>query len=274
MTLTMMGAGFTPSALAGISRKPAVLSAKEMDDYVKDYLLKIRNFNRPHPSDRYLDPEKFMTLKSSVKRLLRLQKTIGWGHFHLLSFDDALNFSRNYSRIGRFSKEELDLMERIFYDDASKYGFFGNKPLDKLTDRIPKRKVIRVRNTGHYLYKGEPVKLYKKIRKDLGGKAVITSGIRSVMKQFLLFLKRTYDSKGNLSMASRSLAPPGYSFHGIGDFDVGQVGFGYDNFTERFASTEVFKKLMQLGYIDLRYVRDNMLGVRFEPWHIKVDIKT
>ncbi|MBW2635413.1 MAG: D-alanyl-D-alanine carboxypeptidase family protein [Deltaproteobacteria bacterium] len=71
-------------------------------------------------------------------------------------------------------------------------------------------------------------------------------------------------------MASRSLAPPGYSFHGIGDFDVGSVGLGIDNFTRHFTKTDVFKKLQDLDYVRLRYTESNRLGVRFEPWHIKV----
>jgi len=71
-------------------------------------------------------------------------------------------------------------------------------------------------------------------------------------------------------MASRSLAPPGYSFHGVGDFDVGKKGYGIDNFTEKFTKTDVYKKLNDLGYIRFRYHQDNYLGVRFEPWHIKV----
>ena len=100
---------------------------------------------------------------------------------------------------------------------------------------------------------------------------VLTSGIRSVTKQFLLFLNKAYGSEGNLSLASRSLAPPGYSYHGIGDFDVGQTGLGPDNFTERFTTTSVYKRLNEQGYVRIRYPLDNMLGVRFEPWHIKVD---
>ena len=71
-------------------------------------------------------------------------------------------------------------------------------------------------------------------------------------------------------MASRSLAPPGYSFHGVGDFDVGKKGYGIHNFTERFTQTNVYKNLTDLGYIKFRYERDNNFGVRFEPWHIEV----
>ena len=91
------------------------------------------------------------------------------------------------------------------------------------------------------------------------------------MKQFLLFFNKAYKNNGNLSLASRSLAPPGYSFHGIGDFDVGQVGLGAANFNKIFTNTEVFKRLNALGYIKFRYPDKNLLGVRFEPWHIKVN---
>jgi len=98
----------------------------------------------------------------------------------------------------------------------------------------------------------------------------LTSGIRSVVKQMHLFLSKVLQTDGNLSQASRSLAPPGYSYHGIGDFDVGQAGFGADNFTARFAGTQAFKKLHSLDYVDIRYTNGNKLGVRFEPWHIKV----
>jgi len=91
------------------------------------------------------------------------------------------------------------------------------------------------------------------------------------MKQFLLFLNKVYICNGNLSLASRSLAPPGYSFHGNGDFDVGQAGLGAFNFTDRFTDTEVFKRLSELGYLKLRYPKGNPLGVRYEPWHIKVN---
>ena len=82
--------------------------------------------------------------------------------------------------------------------------------------------------------------------------------------------KKADENRGNLSLASRQIAPPGYSFHGISDFDVGQVGYGAANFTERFMYTDVYRRLESLGYLTLRYPQDNLLGVRFEPWHIKV----
>ena len=64
--------------------------------------------------------------------------------------------------------------------------------------------------------------------------------------------------------------PPGHSYHAVGDFDVGKKGFGSRNFSEAFAQTDEFKRLIDLGYLDIRYPQKNPFGVRYEPWHIKV----
>lgn len=269
----VIASGFAPEVLAQVARIPLTTEPTHYDHFIKDYLHKIRNFDAHHQEDVCLNPAQFALLKSCVARFTRLQRTVGHGNFYLLSFDEAIRISRNYSRVGRFTREELLFLEMIFYSDAAHYGFFGKKPLQSLTDRIQRRKVVKVPYTGNYLYKGLPLETYKKVRRDLGREVILTSGIRSVIKQFLLFLNKAYKNNGNLSLASRSLAPPGYSYHGIGDFDVGQVGLGADNFTLRFTTTRVYRKLKDLGYIKIRYVQDNMLGVRFEPWHIKVSSK-
>jgi hypothetical protein len=181
-----------------------------------------------------------------------------------------LAIARNYPKVGRFPKKELELLERIFYTDSGLYGFLGEKPIDNMTTSIKKKDVVKIPKSGNYLYKGSPHTMYEKVRKQVGDKLYLTSGIRGVVKQFMLFLKKADKNKGNLSLASRSLAPPGYSFHGIADFDVGQIGYGSLNFTGSFTKTEVFKKLDNLEYISIRYPKDNLKGVRFEPWHIKV----
>jgi D-alanyl-D-alanine carboxypeptidase len=265
--------GFAPEVLAQVARIPPAGKLENYDNFIKDYLHKIRNFDAHHQEDVCLDPAQFRLLKSCVARFKRLQRTVGHGNFYLLSFDGAIKISRNYPRVGRFTREELIFLEMIFYSDAAHYGFFGEKPLQNLTEHIQRRKVVKVPYTGNYLYKGLPLETYKKVRRDLGKQVILTSGIRSVIKQFLLFLNKAYKQKGNLSLASRSLAPPGYSYHGIGDFDVGQVGLGADNFSIRFTTTRVYRKLKDLGYVKIRYVEDNVLGVRFEPWHIKVSSK-
>lgn len=262
--------GSAPTAFAGAFLNPPSESNPASDESANTYLIKMRDFNQPHPDDIYLDAEDFKILKISLQRLKRIHRTVGYGNFHLVGLDDALKIARSYSRVGRFSNTELKFLERLFYEDASLYGFYGKKPLSRITDKIPKREVVKIKGTGHYLYRGAPYELYRRIRRDVGQQAVLTSGVRSIIKQMLLFLNKARKTRGNLSMASRSLAPPGFSYHGIGDFDIGKTGYGVANFTERFATTRVYKRLNKLGYIKFRYQKHNLLGVRFEPWHIKV----
>ncbi|MBF0448683.1 MAG: D-alanyl-D-alanine carboxypeptidase family protein [Magnetococcales bacterium] len=269
-----LGTGLISEASAAYSPALPVVRPKFRKTDLKLYLTKVRQFNEDHQGDIFLSERQFQLLESSVMRFRRLQKLVGYGNFYLLDFDDAIRYSRQHTSVGTFTMAELNFLEMIFYERASDYGFYGEKPLKNLTDRIPLREVVKVPNTGNYLYKGRPLETYNKILRQVGNEVVLTSGVRSVIKQFLLFLEKAYDSQGNLSRASRSLAPPGYSFHGISDFDVGQRGYGRYNFTERFVTTEVFKKLENLGYLTLRYPKDNMLGVRFEPWHIKVNTRS
>lgn len=195
---------------------------------------------------------------------------IGHGHFNLVGFDELLQYSKRYSKIGRFSAAELDFLEEIFYAEAEEYGFFGDKVLPEMTAVIPAREVQKIPRTGHSLFRGDPSRKYEKICSDLGSNVVLTSGIRGIVKQFHLFLDKAVLTEGNLSQASRSLAPPGYSYHAVGDLDVGKVGFGLDNFTEAFADTDVYKRLIDLGYVEIRYTETNRFGVRHEPWHIKI----
>ncbi len=267
----VIGWGISPrQVLSDMAKISVATHRKNYDNYIRDYLYKMRNFDRHQKGDVYVNREDFRILNSSVKRLKRLQHTVGHGNFHLLNFDDALKIARNYSRVGRFTRGELDFLEKIFHEDAALYGFMGKKTIKNITHNVKCNATVKVPFTGNYLYNGHPFETYRRITKIVGNKVIMTSGVRSVIKQFQLFLNKAFKSSGNLSLASRSLAPPGYSFHGIGDFDVGQVGFGIANFTERFVTTEVYRRLEALGYLTLRYPQDNHLGVRYEPWHIKV----
>ena len=267
----ILSAGLAPDVFAEEDEDPRFWEDADSDDrYIRDYIYKMKHFDDHHPDDVFLSCKDFDTLVTSLERLKRLQRTVGHGNFYLLNFDEALKIARNYTRVGSFTGPEITFLERIFYEDSCSYGFLGEKPLKNLTDRIKRQSVVKVRRTGNYLYKGVPLETYQKIRDDIGDRVILTSGVRSVIKQFMLFLSKAHESQGNLSMASRSLAPPGYSFHGIGDFDVGQVGLGEFNFTEKFTGTDVFKKLKDLGYIQFRYQDGNLFGVRFEPWHIRV----
>lgn len=251
-----------------VSQPPQPLPA-ETSESVRDYLYKMRNFDEVHPSDIVLTPERYALMGGLVDRLDRLQRTVGHGFFYLLSLDEAMRQARRPA-VGAFSRAELEFIDDVFHADAKNYGFLGKKPLSTLTSVIPQREVVKVPGMGNYLYRGDAHETWLTIQRIMGEQVVLTSGVRGIVKQLHLFLAKAEANGGNLPLASRSLAPPGYSFHGVGDFDVGQRGYGIRNFTSDFTGTEVFRKLEERGYITLRYPRDNFLGVRFEPWHVKV----
>lgn len=240
------------------------------DTVTPQYLDKMANFEDAYSDDVYLDEDQRVLLIDTFERIGRVQLLVGHGNFNVISFDDMLKFARHYPEVGAFHKIEADFLEELFFHKASRYGFMGDKVTLSLTAGVAANDRVKIARTGHYLYRGAPQVLYRRVQQDLGERVVLTSGIRSVVKQTHLFLAKTVESNGNLSRASRSLAPPGHSYHGIGDFDVGKVGFGARNFTADFAQTAEFRRLVELGYVDMRYPRRNPLGVRYEPWHIKV----
>lgn len=242
----------------------------EQEAAVKDSLQKVKNFNQTFSEDIFLTARKRIVFKSILKKITNVKKVIGFANFNLISFDEMLRYARRYPQIGQFTKTELALIDEIFFYDANKYGFHGNKVITNLTATINKKETIKIAGSGHYLFQGQALTKFKQLQQDVGPELVLTSGVRSVVKQLQLFLAKLNSSNGNLSLASRSLAPPGHSYHGIGDFDVGKKGYGRLNFTSQFANTEEYKKLIELKYIDIRYTKNNDIGVRYEPWHIKV----
>jgi zinc D-Ala-D-Ala carboxypeptidase len=220
--------------------------------------------------DIFATPDEWKTILSLRTKLNGVKNQVGSGNFNIISFDTMLTTASRYSKIGAFNKNELDMMDKIFYDDPTKYGFYGTKILDHITYEINEKDTIKVGRTGQYLFKGKPVEDYKRILKDVGKDVILTSGIRAIPKQISLYVDKIYALDGNISGASRIIAPPAYTYHTIHDFDVGKKGLGAANFTEEFAATEEFKKLVKLNYVDIRYVVGNKDGVIYEPWHIKV----
>jgi len=256
------------------AQKQSIASVSDFsghDDAVRDYLYKMRHYDQTFETDIIVDPSKQAMFTSILKRLSRLQLYVGHGTFYILSMDEARAYAHR-SPVGSFPRAELLYLESVFNTDAKEYGFQDQKPLSDFTAQIGRKSVIKVPRMGNYVYRGPAEKRWKEIQRLLGRDVVLTSGIRGIVKQFHLFFAKTNNNAFNLSLASRSLAPPGYSFHGIGDFDVGQRGFGLRNFSTEFMESRVYKELSQRGYISLRYPRDNFLGVRFEPWHVKVDM--
>lgn len=234
------------------------------------YFRKMASFEDPDPLDVVARENEFQLLRLTLLRIKRVQKLVGYGNFNVLNFDDMLNVAKQYTSVDRFTKAELAFVEELFHVDASIYGFYGTKVLRNLTDDIDHKRTVYVRGTGQRIFRGPSLEQYRHIKRSVGPDLVLTSGVRSVVKQLYLFMRKAERADGNLSLASRSLAPPGYSFHAIGDFDVGKRGLGGANFTNAFARTDVYQRLVDLGYVQMRYPPRNLLGVRFEPWHIRV----
>jgi hypothetical protein len=179
-----------------------------------------------------------------------------------------LRIAKRASNIEEFTKDEIDFLEFIFYYNPSTHGFFGDRISSNITAAINKKSITKIPYTGHYLFKGNAFDTYNEMKSDVGNSLTLTSGIRSIVKQTKLFLDKINRVNGNISIAAKSIAPPAFTYHSIGDFDVGKKGFGYANFTARFARTEEFKKIKELEYVDVRYTINNKDGVRYEPWHI------
>lgn len=253
-----------------VLKKDNIVKPQDSESAVKDSLEKVKDFDKTFTQDIFLTTEKYSTFQTTLQRILRVRNLIGYANFNLVSFDEMLLYSHRHPKIGRFTEKELALIDEIFFYDANQYGFHGNKVIKELTSKINKKETIKIAKSGHYLFKGDALNKFNQLKNDVGPELVLTSGVRSIVKQLQLFLSKLEQSHGNLSLASRSLAPPGHSYHGIGDFDVGKKGFGIFNFTSKFAQTSEYKRLIELKYIDLRYTKDNQVGVRYEPWHIKV----
>lgn len=234
------------------------------------YLDPANDWDHSHRDDRYLDAGECQVLVSAFKRLDRLQRLVGHGNFNVLSFDEARRFARRYETVGAFDRAEEQFIESMFLADAAEYGFRGERVVQEMTASVSDDESINIDDSGQHLFRGEAELMFKRLRHDIGDEVILTSGIRSVVKQTYLFLAKTIQTRGNLSCASRSLAPPAYSFHSAGDFDIGMQGMGRVNFTHGFTRTAVFERLKMLGYAGVRYPEGNTLGVRYEPWHIKV----
>lgn len=264
----------TPASIDALSERSRAHVEKIVeqlpDTTAEDYLRKIRNFDADFPTDAWLEEQRMPLLAAVVARLNRVQRNVGHANFNLLDFTEMRYFGRNYAEIGAFEKAELELMEEIFHRDASEYGFFGEKVTPDLNHRIRQQDVVKIQDSGHFLFRGDSYNHFLQIQRDVGDQLQLTSGVRNNVKQIHLFLAKTLQSRGNLSKASRSIAPPGYSFHNVGDFDVGKRGLGEQNFTNDFSRTEEYRRLIRLGYVDIRYKDGNQFGVRFEPWHIKL----
>lgn len=207
---------------------------------------------------------------SCSRKIKGVKKIVGYRQFNLISWEDALKIASTYKSIEPFGKNDIGFVEELFASDPSIFGFFGERTLHNINMPIDQKKVSYIPNTGHYLFEQESLEKYNKIIHDVGPTLYLTSGIRNIPKQLDLLLGKIIQENGNLAMAYHSIAPIGFSYHHIGDFDVGKKGLAALNFSPRFAQTDEFRKLIDLSYVRIRYESRNAFGVRYEPWHIKV----
>ena len=229
---------------------------------IKLYLRKMSRPDFPDSNDLYVRNSEREIFNSSYKKLSTLLYRVGYVKFSALDITQA-------SALVSFSNDEMDYLKQLFTFDASKYGFYGDKPLAHFEVRVPTSNLTQA--NGILCFDGKTLDKFKKVKEAIGDDVYMTSGIRSVVKQTYLFMNKTRQCNYNLSMASRTVAPPGYSYHGVGDFDIGSKRLSLtQNFTDRFADTDVFKQAVKDKFISLRYGLENRLGVRYEPWHVKV----
>ncbi|WP_416884739.1 hypothetical protein, partial [Marinospirillum sp.] len=149
---------------------------------------RVRYFESVFDDDYFLPQEKMQVMRSTYQRLDRVQSIVGHGNFNLLSFDEALLYARNYSEIGAFAQAEIDFLDELYHTDARLYGFYGDRVLDTVTARIPRNEVQRIPGTGHFLFRGQSSHFYDRLLNEVGDDLVLTSGVRSMVKQMHLFL--------------------------------------------------------------------------------------
>jgi D-alanyl-D-alanine carboxypeptidase len=183
-------------------------------------------FDPDTPSDNSPDQNERAPRPKVVGHLRSVRQTVGYGNLGVLGIDGMLRIARSDPQVGAFSVPELESLEKTLYHNAALYGFYGDKVLLRLSDELPHGDIAAVPHTGQYLIEGRPSETLQLIGPRIGDDAILTSGARSIVKQTYPFLHKALKTGGNLSRASRPLAPPGYSFHGAGDFAMGHRGLG------------------------------------------------
>jgi D-alanyl-D-alanine carboxypeptidase len=207
-------------------------------------------------------------VRTLLDKLNTVQHHVGYVRFNTISFDEMLKVALHCNKA--LNPQEIGYIETIFYSDPRRYGFYGERTVPRLTAVTLEKDLVYIKKSGHFLLNGAATEKYTTIKKLVGNDLILTSGVRAPVKQLHLFLKKMVSEGGDLRLASTSIAPPGFTFHSVGDFDIGKAGYGYGNFSSKFQETDVFKKLYDGGHITIRYTNGNPYGVRYEPWHIKV----
>ena len=172
------------ASVTGLGAVPGAVRAAVSSD--SNYLYKMENFDADYVSDMFLTPSDLPLLKAVVGRLKGVQRTVGYGNFYMLGFDDMVKIAGSYSAVGSFTAAELAFIEQIYAIDARDYGFFGDKVLSNLTDEVPAKETTKISHGAQRVFKGAPLAKYQVMRKIIGDDLILTSGVRSMAKQCYL----------------------------------------------------------------------------------------
>jgi hypothetical protein len=193
----------------------------------------------------------------------------------IVDFDTLMN---------QLSFYERNFAERIFSINPREIGFKGPKYSKEQPEKLVKIESVKVgdRETGiqycpEHSYK-DYLLMMAKMRKDIGKEFFIDSGYRSPGKQaYLFFYYLTTSSDYSLKENAKWIAMPGYSEHGNPnnnaiDFtsENGINGFVDNQSASDFEALPEYKWLVQNANqfnFYLSYLKDNPVGVAFEPWH-------
>ncbi|OEU71781.1 MAG: hypothetical protein BA863_12950 [Desulfovibrio sp. S3730MH75] len=117
--LKTLYAAATATTLYGLPELGYADPPRPPDKSLKDYLHNMANFDMAHRGDIILKGKQLAILKSTLKKLRQTQRSVGFGNFAIISFDDGLHYARRYSSIGAFTKDEIEFMDYTFHFDAA-----------------------------------------------------------------------------------------------------------------------------------------------------------
>ncbi len=106
------------------SASPAILPMEELS-----YLtcVAFRNDYLSQKKEIILTSKELKPISNLSHKLEMTRKTVGFGRFNLLSIDEMLYVGRNYSKVGEFTRAEMELLESLFYEKASQYDFTATR---------------------------------------------------------------------------------------------------------------------------------------------------
>ena len=232
-----------------------------------DYFSRMAAADKPYDGDRYLESSELAVSREVADRLRAVEAHVGHGRFNTLGFERVFKVASDLPS-ARFSVPQIRFMRALFGRSNAFFDYRGARVSEDFLAHHDTEDLVHYPEDGDYLIDGQPSRRFDALKQKLGNSLTLLSGYRGHPKQMLLYLDKVVASDGNLSLASRNRAPAGYSYHFSGDFDIGDRRLGDANFSRQFLKSPVYQATIKSDEWAQRYPNHNVLGVRFEPWHI------